>query len=945
LLRPIRLLLAGIALFVVAAGAGVLVASHWGPERTRAVLEMSLGEALDRPVAVQRAQLYFGGGPLGWMRGVLLDAGGIEAGWGEAEGAHGLSVERLQARLDPISLFSGRVEVRSVALDGLRARVVTLEPPPDRVAEGTAEGAADGAEPVVAWLEAVAEAAAEALTANGVNTDVSLSNAELEIRGPAIVEGGAPFVMRLHEVAGEGRLRARGHRAHVTLSGRLDAAGENARIDVDLEREAGGALGLRADLSEVALESAAPALRALLPGAELAGTGEIRIVADRPQPDVWQLAIRADAQDCGGQLPRMGDGRAVPVAIAHVEAGLDVEIDPERVHVSRAFVGAGGTEVSLDAEIARPLRRSSPTVGSFGLDHYDLSRRDDLIAFLPPRQIARLRSALEPLRSGRIEDLRVEGSAPLGEWLVAFDHEVGGLLPDSVTARAQFAGFALRGDADEAVTDLSGEVRWSGDRLELRGVRGRRAGHWMPVLDASLAGVSHLAANAGLPEIPKADDAPLMLGLGPMYDIVVDPNRPPGEMPKALLLALDHVVHPTLVWPLRNLFARANPSADGIRLLLEHAVWGRVPVRAEGIWTMQMTGRRRVERVVLRLEAKPPISGMAPLDRAQPVWARGRWHLEAHNLGAWRVLSSTGAFEAEGEDVRLTSYDLDLGIAGRALGEATVDFSDGEELPYRTRVRLVDAQARGVVDKIGFEPDEATGTVNVQGDLHGELRPGRRVIAGMEGTLEVQARDGAILRHLPAVLAVAKATDTFNPFGSRDEIRYSAIDASLRIERGQVHADELRITGRDLRLLATGQVDALDPEHPIEAVVGIFFFKAIDRVIGVVPLLSDLILGEDDSLMGAYVQLTGPWKSPDSALVPLKTVASGPASFAIEGVPRFVKRAVTAIQSAFTRPPVAAPPPDAASRAGAPPQTDAASRAGTPPQADASSPQAPGEDS
>jgi hypothetical protein len=579
-------------------------------------------------------------------------------------------------------------------------------------------------------------------------------------------------------------------------------------------------------------------------------------------------------------------------------------------------VGAEDTEVSLEAEIARPLRRSSPTLGRFGLDHYDLSGRDDLIAFLPPRQIATLQSALEPLRSGRVENVQVEGRATLGEWLVGFDDDVNGLLPETVTARAHFAGFALRGDESEVVTDLSGEVRWSGDRLELHGVRGRRAGHWMPVLDASLSGVSHLAANAGLPEVPEADDAPLMLGLGPMYDIVVDPNRPPGEMPKALLLSLDHVVHPTLLWPLRNLFVRANPSADGIRMLVEHAVWGRVPVRAEGIWTMQQTGQRRVERVALRLEAKPPISGMEPLDLAQPVWASGRWHLEAHNLGDWRVLTSTGAFEAEGQDVRLTSYDLDLGIAGHALGEATVDFSDEVELPYRTTVRMVDAQARGVVDKIGFEPDEATGTVNMQGTLHGELRPGRRVMAGMEGTLEVQARDGEILRRLPALLAVAKATDTFNPFGSRDEMSYSAIDAKLRLERGTVHAEELRITGRDLRLLATGRVDAVDPAHPVEAVVGIFFFKALDRMIGVVPLLSDLILGEDDSLMGAYVQLTGPWKSPESALVPLKTVASGPASFAIEGVPRFVKRAITAIQSAFSRPQVASPPPDGAAPQG-----------------------------
>ena len=78
MLRPFRLILTGLALFVVAAGAGVLVVSHWGPERTRAVLELGLAEALDRPVEVRAARIYFPGGPLSWLQGVLLDAEGIE---------------------------------------------------------------------------------------------------------------------------------------------------------------------------------------------------------------------------------------------------------------------------------------------------------------------------------------------------------------------------------------------------------------------------------------------------------------------------------------------------------------------------------------------------------------------------------------------------------------------------------------------------------------------------------------------------------------------------------------------------------------------------------------------------------------------------------------------------------------------------------------------------
>ncbi len=63
--------------------------------------------------------------------------------------------------------------------------------------------------------------------------------------------------------------------------------------------------------------------------------------------------------------------------------------------------------------------------------------------------------------------------------------------------------------------------------------------------------------------------------------------------------------------------------------------------------------------------------------------------------------------------------------------------------------------------------------------------------------------------------------------------------------------------------------------------------------------------------MGAYVELSGAWAHPDASLVPLKTLATGPASLAVEGMPRFVRRAITAIQSAFDGPgpDVSAPPP------------------------------------
>lgn len=949
MVRPVRIAVVGLVLFLAAAGAGVGVVSRWGPERTRTGLEEALAERLGSPVSVATARLYFKAGALSWMKGVLLDAGGIETLVPE-DASSSLSIAQLQAELDPLALLRGDVRIRALALDGVRAHVdgsrepeppaavlpeVAAGPPEDGrdplpapdgpphapdggahssekpvMAAGEKPVVAAGPEPLVGFLEAVADQIDEALTGPLRGQRISIDRSELAIVAPPLGPGGPALEFVLRDV--QGRLEAgRGGRARLALTGRIVAGNEEAPVELGLARSARGELAADLVIRELPLASAEPVLTTFLPTARIAGQGELSIEASRPQPGVFRLSAQLDAKEILGVLPRLGDGQPVPLALGAVRSGIEADVDPERVRIARAFVAAEGTELTAQAEIARPIAGQSNTTASISLDHYDLDKRKHLIALLPPRQIEQVDAALEPLRSGQLEDVHVAGRATLDEWWRAFDDEVEGLLPETVTASAHFRGFAVRAGESETLTDLSGRATFQGDRIELRGMRGRRAGHWMPVLDATLEGVSNLAGNARLPEIPDDPDAPLMLGLRPMYDIVVDPNRPPGEMPGALLLDLDHVIHPTLVWPLRNLFARAIPDEDGIHVLVEHGVWGRVPIRAEGVWTMQPDGERKVERISVRVDVKPPLVGLARLDPRNPIWARGRWHLDPHNLGAWRVESSTGAFHAKGQNVRLLSYDLDLGIAGRGLGEGTIDFSKPEELPYWTTMRVVDAKAPGIVDKIGFEPHEATGDVVLDGDFRGELRPGRKVLAGMEGRLRVSARDGSILKRLPVLLAVAKATDTFNPFGSREQMRYATIDATLRLDRGKVHAEELRIDGPDVRLLATGAVDALDPQHPVEAVVGVFFFKALDRMIGVVPVISDLLLGEDENLMGAYVELSGPWKEPHGSLVPLKTLATGPASVAMEGVPRFVRRAIAAIQSAFegSEPDVAAPPP------------------------------------
>jgi len=142
------------------------------------------------------------------------------------------------------------------------------------------------------------------------------------------------------------------------------------------------------------------------------------------------------------------------------------------------------------------------------------------------------------------------------------------------------------------------------------------------------------------------------------------------------------------------------------------------------------------------------------------------------------------------------------------------------------------------------------------------------------------------------LLAIAAASDTFNPFRSRDVLPYDEIDGALALERGFVRAESVSLVGPAARLVGSGRVNVVDPPYLVEAVVGVYFFKTLDTVISKVPLVNRLLLGKDDNLVAAWFALTGPWLDPQARVLPQTLLTSGPMGIVTEGVPGFVRSGI-----------------------------------------------------
>jgi hypothetical protein len=125
---------------------------------------------------------------------------------------------------------------------------------------------------------------------------------------------------------------------------------------------------------------------------------------------------------------------------------------------------------------------------------------------------------------------------------------------------------------------------------------------------------------------------------------------------------------------------------------------------------------------------------------------------------------------------------------------------------------------------------------------------------------------------------------------------YEEIDGELMLDRGTVRAEALSLVGPAARLVATGDVDVVDAPNEVNAVVGVFFFKTLDTVIGAVPLVNRILLGDDENLMAAYFAVSGPWKEPSARILPATLLTSGPVGIVTEGLPGFVRSGIGSLR-------------------------------------------------
>ncbi len=900
----LRLFLTGVLL--LSALVGWLIASGTGARLLHQEIETRLSHRLGRAVTLEAVELRL-------ERGLLLSVRNLRIHPGpEARGEPLLRAGRVVAAIDIPALLIGQLALRSLVLEGPSLRLERepdgrfsgiplpeLDPDPvDDPGDVYGEGLARAVES----LEPMAREAADRFR---LARRFEIRDGTVSLVDRRIGEDSPPLRLELLQLIAERDWLSEASSLSLDI---VVVDGQNAPFPIALKVQRDEDRPFSWDLSweGVSLGTA----RALVPSlpilAGLTGRWSASLHVTRDAPDRNTLSLTSRVENASLVLPRSQDR----IAYEKLELAARIELDRDSVRIRQGSLGGHRIRCDFEASLDRPLRPASRTrleSRLVGVEFEDVRSLVDSLEseFQTARSMYRL---VERVDSGRIQQIEASGTATLRDWQALWrgpDRD----LPAGFLLSGRFDRVEVASDTAEDVRELAGEIEWIGDKLVLRNARGRFRGEWLPELDLTIDGVSHLVRATRRAERIRTTPPPIP-GLRPLARILRprDPNALPPV--KAIGLEIDRLEHPLLRWPLTDAQLLIVPVRRGIQIGLREGLLGGASVSGEVVYSSSDSEEGRVEaELTFSRPTGETVAGAASLPGAgaadrperatasQAVWPAARWgsgrvELEFRPRPRLPFARATGYFHLDGTDLVAREVGIALAPQGTIETRGVVGLEDRETIGLDLSFALTDGRFESLSEFIAIPPSLITGALAATGSLAGRVRPDASFVAELDGRIRAEAKEGRVALGVPLLLRLTRATEGYNPFAKEDEVGYETMRATIDLEHGRLDSQDFAIEG-PLRVYSKARIDTNPRPVEIRAVVGIFLFRAPNEILSNVPILRSLLPGSERGLVGAYFKVDGAIREPKIEALPLATF--------LTAVPSAIKTPMKVLQYLFNR--------------------------------------------
>jgi len=432
---------------------------------------------------------------------------------------------------------------------------------------------------------------------------------------------------------------------------------------------------------------------------------------------------------------------------------------------------------------------------------------------------------------------------------------------------------------EPALEKLSGELDIRGNVMDVRHIRMTHKGASLPEINVHLEGMHRLV------HLPDAEDHVVggpgvdLAGLAPMAD-ALRAGDADATVPTVLHFDELDLRLPSFMLPLRAASGSLRFPDGGVLADPVQGILGGAPA------SMRVRWDPAVDRVDVAVHYNEGAAPGGPI--TGPLWLRANVDFEQLAIPEWPIESLRASLS--GERALVTLHTIDGRIAGGNLaGSGSLDLSEPTRAPFKLDFSVASFEPRQMCATFGLPPESVSGRGNAKVRMAGGLRPGGSFAGEGQLDAKLELRDGTVDR-LPALVAIARLPSLAGVTGLLGRpLPYKTASVDLSLADGRLAFADGKLLGPQLRILASGEMNAASPDRPLDLVVALLFLQTLDRLLEEVPVVRNVVLGDDENLIAVYLRVKGPRANPSVTLLPPQSVKSV-MGFASKAVIAGVKR-------------------------------------------------------
>jgi AsmA-like protein len=500
--------------------------------------------------------------------------------------------------------------------------------------------------------------------------------------------------------------------------------------------------------------------------------------------------------------------------------------------------------------------------------------------------------------AGVAEDIKLSVDVPRATLKESLSYDTP-MAPEAFVVELRVRDGIYRPHPEESpLTNLQGELEIRGNVMHIRRLRMTNDGEALPELNIHLDGMNRLVHLPDVEDHVVGGPGMPLRGLRPMAAALRSGDKD-ATQPTVLHFEQLAIRLPQFMLPLRDASGELRFPDGGVLAAPIHGTLGGAPADISAKWDRASD---RVDVDIHYLEgAAPggPITG--------PVWLSGKIDFSALTLPNWPFEKLRTRLSAEGAQVTVTGIKGTL--AGGALeGAGTLDLSQADRAPFAVEIGVSEFDPAPMCVTFGLPAESITGRGYAKLKIAGALRPGGEFKT--EGVLDgtIILREGTVAR-LPALVAIARLPSLQGVTGLLGKpLPYKTVEMQVSLAEGKFGIADGKLLGPELRVLGSGELDLRTPEQKTDLVLALLFLQTLDRVLEKVPLVRNVMLGEDQNLIAVYLRVQGPREDLTVTPLPPQTVQSV-VGFASSAVVNGVKSLGRLIPGRREAPEESTPPP------------------------------------